>query len=108
MASKKVLVAFSQKLKCIYENGDSEKKDRFLCFPQNASTFISSDLQLLTNPKLNNLETFDSDLNTLFEFSHKMNVPIKGVVSCDTYSEENLWTVSSTIASWSTGLTTPY
>lgn len=93
MASKKVLVAFSQKLKCIYENGDAEKKDRFLCFPQNSSTFISSDLALLTNPKLNNLETFDSDLNTLFEFSHQMNTPIKGVVSSDTYSEDNLWTV---------------
>jgi len=93
MVSKKVLVAFSQKLKCIYENGDTEKKDRFLCFPQNSSTFISSDLALLTNPKLNNLETFDSDLNTLFEFSHQMNIPIKDVVSSDTYSEDNLWTV---------------
>ena len=93
MNSKKLLVAFSEKLKCIYENGDSEKRDRFLSFPQNSSTFISSDLQLLTNPKLNNLETFDSDLNTLFEFSHQMNVPIRGEISCDSYSEENLWTV---------------
>ncbi|MCQ2123185.1 MAG: leucine-rich repeat domain-containing protein [Fibrobacter sp.] len=91
--NSKVLVAFHQKLKSIYEEGDAKKNDRFLCLPKESTAYFSDEIELLTNPKLDNLETYNRDLNTIFEFSHKMNVPIKGNVALEVDSEDNLWTV---------------
>ena len=91
---KKYLAAIYQKVARIYED---EASGKFLCLPDSFLTLSPEDIRCLGSLETGqDVETFERNANTIYDFSRRINSPIRGLT---TRMEEGemLWEVYDNI-----------
>lgn len=95
--NRTIYIPFFQKIKKIYN--EPEKENRFLCIPKVSLEYSLEKLRLLTSMQLDNVKTFNKDLNDLAEFSCMINSPVRSEIFEETVDDDKLWNVYSDILS---------
>jgi hypothetical protein len=83
---KQIIAAIFQKARRIY---DSDTSDKFLCLPDTTVVLSPEDIKCLGNlSKGEDIESFEHKADLIFDFSCRMNSPIRGIT---TRVEEGEW-----------------